>query len=269
MDLVTEVADRAARRLIRWETEAVRRHTPELPPGPLAPERAQLLSFLLTPGPFLRACRERYGKVVTIRVTGLPPIVQFSDPDAVREVFATGDDVMHAGEANAVLEPFLGAYSVLVLDGARHRSQRRLLLPPFRGERMRAYGEAMRDITASAIAKWPRAPGGGARFVLQRETQAITLDVILRTVFGMEDGADQDRMRALLARALRISTTRSTSSAPSRRTTDRSRRGGVSSVCAGRSSTRWTRSWRGVDAKGSATTSSRCCSKRRTRTELR
>lgn len=204
MDLVTEVADRAARRLIRWETEALRRHAPELPPGPLAPERAQLLSFLLTPGPFLRACRERYGKVVTIRVTGLPPIVQFSDPDAVREVFATGDDVMHAGEANAVLEPFLGAYSVLVLDGARHRSQRRLLLPPFRGERMRAYGEAMRDITAIAIAKWPRAPGGGARFVLQRETQAITLDVILRTVFGMEDGADQDRMRALLARALRI-----------------------------------------------------------------
>lgn len=205
MDLVTEVADRAARRLIRWETPSVRKESADaLPPGPLAPHRAQLLSFLLTPGPFLRACRERYGKVVTIRVTGLPPIVQFSDPDTVREVFATGDDVMHAGEANSVLEPFLGSYSVLVLDGARHRSQRRLLLPPFRGDRMRAYGEAMRDITVSAIAKWPRAPGGGPRFVLQRETQAITLDVILRTVFGMEDGADQDRMRGLLSRALRI-----------------------------------------------------------------
>ncbi|MCA9612418.1 MAG: cytochrome P450 [Sandaracinus sp.] len=200
MDLVTTVADRAARRLVRWEQQ-----TPDaLPPGPLAPQKAQMFSFLLTPGPFLRACRERFGKVVTIRIPGIPPIVQFSEPDAVREVFAANDETVHAGEANAVLEPFLGSYSVLILDGPRHRSQRRLLLPPFRGDRMRAYGEAMRDITEAAVAKWPRAPGGGERFVLQRETQAITLDVILRTVFGMEDGADQDRMRALLVRGLRI-----------------------------------------------------------------
>jgi cytochrome P450 len=196
VDLVTTVADHAARRIVRWKRE----RPGALPPGPTSPPTAQMLSFLLTPGPFLRACRERYGKVVTLRVVGIPPIVQFSDPDAIREVFASSDDVMHAGEANSVLEPFLGAYSVLVLDGARHRSQRRLLLPPFRGDRMRAYGEAMRDITASAIARWPR----GKRFALQRQTQAITLDVILRTVFGMDDGADQDRMRELLSAALRI-----------------------------------------------------------------
>jgi cytochrome P450 len=148
----------------------------------------------------LRAVRAEHGKTATLHIPGIPPLVQFSDPAAVREVFATGDEELHAGEANEVLEPFLGSYSVLVLDGARHRSQRRLLLPPFRGDRMRAYGEAMRDITAQATAQWPR----NERFPMQRETQAITLEVILRTVFGMEDGADQDRMRDLLAKALRI-----------------------------------------------------------------
>lgn len=160
----------------------------------------QMLSFLLTPQAFLRAVRAEYGKTATLRIPGIPRLVQFSEPEAVREVFATGDELMHAGEANGILEPFLGAYSVLVLDGARHRSQRRLLLPPFRGDRMRAYGEAMRDITVRAMARWPR----DQRFPMQRETQAITLEVILRTVFGMVDGADQDRMRDLLATALRI-----------------------------------------------------------------
>ncbi|MBX3249602.1 MAG: cytochrome P450 [Myxococcales bacterium] len=201
MDLRTTVADVAARRI------ATRRVSPRpeptfaaLPPGPTSHPVAQMLSFLITPQSFLRAVRSEFGRVATLRIPGIPPLVQFSDPEAVREVFAASGDVMHAGKANAILEPFLGTYSVLVLDGARHRSQRRLLLPPFRGDRMRAYGEAMRDITLDATRRWPR----DRRFVLQRETQAITLDVILRTVFGMEDGADQDRMRSLLVSALRI-----------------------------------------------------------------
>lgn len=201
MNLTTTVADAAARRIARRvDPRPSEPAYAGLPPGPTSPPVAQMLSFLLTPQSFLRAIRSEFGRVVTLRIPGIPPLVQFSEPEAVREVFAASGEVMHAGEANAILEPFLGTYSVLVLDGARHRSQRRLLLPPFRGERMRAYGEAMRDITLETMKRWPR----GRRFTLQRETQAITLDVILRTVFGMEDGADQDRMRSLLVSALRI-----------------------------------------------------------------
>jgi cytochrome P450 len=169
-----------------------------LPPGPDAPPLAQLVSFLYAPIPFLDAARARYGRAFTLRLPGVPPVVQFSDPDAVRQVFAATADAMHAGEANAVLEPFLGSHSVLVLDGTRHHVQRRLLLPPFRGERMRAYGEAMRDLTRARMANWPLGP----TFRVQPETQAITLDVILRTVFGMETGASQDRMRRLLLTTL-------------------------------------------------------------------
>ncbi|HJL05850.1 MAG TPA: cytochrome P450 [Polyangiaceae bacterium LLY-WYZ-15_(1-7)] len=171
-----------------------------LPAGPQSPPVAQMFGFLFRPASFLEACRDRFGDALTIRIPGVPPIVQFSDPDAIKQVFASGHEDMHAGEANSVLEPFLGTYSLLILDGERHLSQRRLLLPPFRGERMRAYGEAMRDITRERMARWPL----GRTFRMQSATQDITLDVILRTVFGMEEGAQQDRMRELLVRALRI-----------------------------------------------------------------
>jgi cytochrome P450 len=197
VDIPISLADQFARRVALGTPRA---REDGLPDGPTAPPAMQMLSFLLTPQSFLRAVRSEYGKTATLHIPGIPRLVQFSEPDAIREVFATSDDVMHAGEANGILEPFLGSYSVLVLDGARHRSQRRLLLPPFRGDRMRAYGEAMRDITARATREWPR----DTRFTMQTESQAITLEVILRTVFGMEDGADQDRMRSLLASGLRI-----------------------------------------------------------------
>ncbi len=171
-----------------------------LPPGPTANPWLQLAGFLFRPIPFLSACREQYGDHLTLRLPSTPPIVQFSDPSAVKQVFAASMDAMHAGQANQVLAPFLGRHSVLVLDGSRHRAQRRLLLPPFRGERMRAYGAAMRDITNARIARWPK----GRTFRMQTETQAITLDVILRTVFGMEEGAAMDSMRDKLVKATRI-----------------------------------------------------------------
>ncbi len=171
-----------------------------LPAGPTTPPLLQLVGFLFRPIPFLAACRERYGDSLTLRLPGVPPIVQLSDPEAVKQVFAASMDAMHAGKANDVLAPFLGRHSVLVLDGARHRAQRRLLMPPFRGERMRAYGRTMRDITAARIARWPM----NRTFRMQTETQAITLDVILRTVFGMEAGAAEDGMRERLVAATRI-----------------------------------------------------------------
>jgi len=171
-----------------------------LPPGPTTPPVMQMAGFVFRPVPFLRACRDRYGNCLTLRLPGTPPIIQFSDPNAVKEVFAASMDAMHAGKANEVLAPFLGRNSILILDGTRHRDQRRLLMPPFRGERMRAYGKAMRDITAARITRWPL----NRTFRMQTETQAITLDVILRTVFGMEEGKAQESMRHKLVEATRI-----------------------------------------------------------------
>jgi cytochrome P450 family 135 len=124
-------------------------------------------------------------------------------PDAVREVFTGDPAVMHAGKANLVLRPLVGHASVLLLDGPEHMSQRKLMLPPFHGSRMAGYRDLIAQIAREHIAAWPR----GRSVALAPRMQAITLDVVLRVIFGVEaDSARldalRDRLRALLARVL-------------------------------------------------------------------
>jgi len=130
------------------------------------------------------------------------PVVLFSHPDAVREIFTGDSDALRAGQANVILGPILGGASLLLLDGARHLRERRMMLPPFHGERMLAYGTVMREVTERAIARWPL----GRPFPVLRETQAITLDVIVRTVFGVADperaARITDRLRRFVAIAV-------------------------------------------------------------------
>ena len=167
-----------------------------LPPGPRLPSLAQGLWFLARPVGFFDHCRARYGDPFTIRVPSTPPVVLFSAPEAIRAIFTAGDDDVLAGEATAVLRPILGPNSLLLLDGARHLRERRMMMPPFQGDRMRAYAETMRDVTDRALVTWPV----GAPFPLLPQTQAITLDVIVRTVFGLREGAAMDTLRDRLRR---------------------------------------------------------------------
>lgn len=172
-----------------------------LPPGPLLPPAVQLARFVVTPRQFFSACQARYGSPFTVRLTGTPPLVVYSEPDAIRDLVTGDPDVFRAGEANAVLEPFLGKYSVILLDGERHRSQRRLLTPPFRGDALLHYGETMQAITQKAVAEVPR----DRPFAFHELSQRIALEVILRTVFGAE-GAQLDRLRDSLTRTLDAAT---------------------------------------------------------------
>jgi cytochrome P450 family 135 len=174
-----------------------------LPAGPALPAAVQTLYWIVRPLQFMTACRRKYGDVFTVRLTGLGPtreLVFLADPQGVREVFGGDPATLLAGGANAPLEPLLGRYSVLLLDGAEHLRQRKLMLPPLHGERMRAYESVMRDVTLERMATWPR----GEAFALLPEMQRITLDVILRTVFGLDEGAQMTRMRSLLQRMLRF-----------------------------------------------------------------
>lgn len=170
-----------------------------LPRGPRLPALLQALQLALRPNAYLDSCRRRYGDVFTLRFPGAPPIVAFAHPDAVKQIFTGGTDELHAGEANGQLGPLLGWHSLLLIDGERHLEERRLLLPPFHGERMQAYATAMRDVTERAIAGWPR----DRPFRFHDEMQAITLDVILRTVFGFEEGDAYSRLRERLQALVR------------------------------------------------------------------
>jgi cytochrome P450 family 110 len=170
-----------------------------LPPGPALPALLQGLQYVFRPGRFFEACARRYGECFTMRMPVGPPImIMFTHPDAIREVFTGNDDELRGGEAFVALQPLLGARSILALDGAHHQRERRLMMPPFHGERMLAYGDTMRAIADRAIDRWPI----GRPFPVHREMQAITLEVILRTVFGAE-GEGLDALRSLVLRFTR------------------------------------------------------------------
>jgi cytochrome P450 len=162
-----------------------------LPPGPRLPRFAQTLGFVFVPVRFIEACRRRYGEVVSFSTLFDSQFVMVFDPEVVKQVFRGPPDQLRAGEANAILGPVVGDRSVLLLDGAEHLRQRKLLLPPFHGERMRAYEAVMRQAADRAIDSWPV----GEPFALLPSMQALTLDVIATTVFGLEEGPRQEELK--------------------------------------------------------------------------
>jgi cytochrome P450 family 135 len=135
-------------------------------------------------------CSRRYGDMFTLRITHESTWVFLTDPEAVKQVFTGDPRLLHAGEANVVLLPVLGSRSVLLLDEQEHMAQRKLMLPSFHGRRMRSYEEVMREVAVREIERWPL----GTPLSAWPTMQAITLEVILRTVFGVEGG---NRLRRL------------------------------------------------------------------------
>ena len=170
----------------------------ELPPGPRLPRPVQTIAWITRTGPFLERCRQRYGETFSVRIAQEGTWVMLTNPEHVRQVFTGDPKVFHAGEANAVLRPVLGDNSVLLLDEQAHMSQRKLLLPPFHGERMQRYGELMREVAEREIEGWP----AGTPLQLWPRMQAVTLEVIMRAVFGMEEGSKLDRLRGVLRTTL-------------------------------------------------------------------
>jgi cytochrome P450 len=168
-----------------------------LPAGPRAPRAAQMAAWLARPLWFASQCRARYGDTFTVNVEQRP-WVMLSDPAAIREVFTASADLMHAGDANEILRPMLGPSSVLLLDGAPHMHQRKLMLPAFHGDRLERYREIIVDATERALVDWR--PGDA--LALRPHAQAITLEVIVRAVFGVDAGAANERLKALLSDVL-------------------------------------------------------------------
>jgi cytochrome P450 len=158
----------------------------------------QLVHFTRRPLAWLEDCGRRFGDPFTARLPGYAPFVFVAAPGLIKEVFTGDDEVLHAGKANQILEPLVGKHSVLLLDGAAHLRERRLLSPPLRGERMHAYAGLIADITAAEVARMPR----DRTFGLHDHMQAITLEVILRAVFGVDDGARMGGLRRLIVEVL-------------------------------------------------------------------
>jgi cytochrome P450 family 135 len=169
-----------------------------LPPEPSSSPLVQTLRWVLRPLAFMQDCREKYGDSFSVKFLGFErPMVLISDPAAIKALYMERENGLPPGR-NIVLEPILGARSVLLLEGAEHLARRKLMLPAFHGERMRSYEEVLDEIVAREIDSWPLE----REFPIHSRMQAVTLEVILRVVFGVADGPRLERLRGMLSTVL-------------------------------------------------------------------
>jgi cytochrome P450 len=157
------------------------------------------MAFWTRPLASLERWRARYGKRFTVRIPAATPFVMLADPAEVKEMFTAPPDVLHPGAgARRVLEPVVGSNSVILLDEGAHLEQRKLMLPAFHGERMERLEGLMAEVAARAVESWPRR----TPVALHPRMQALTLEVILRAVFGLEPGPRLDSLRDVLREML-------------------------------------------------------------------
>jgi len=166
----------------------------KLPQGPQTPALVQMLQWIASPMSFMEACAQRYGDIFTMQLNG--PAVFVSNPQALQQILTNDTKEFEApSDWNTVFEPMLGKHSVITLSGEAHQRQRQLLLPPFHGERMRAYGEVIADITEQIISQWEN----GKPFCVRSAMQAITLRVMMQTVFGLHEGQRAQELEKVLS----------------------------------------------------------------------
>jgi unspecific monooxygenase len=172
-------------------------HLP-LPPGPKSSSVWQLFRYSGSPLPFLDECSRRFGEPFTVHLAGYGSHVMLTAADAVKDVFRGDPHALHSGEGNEIFSATVGANSVLILDEEPHQRQRRILQPPLKGERMRAFFEAMQSITLDEMNRWP----------LERPIQmlepmrGITMRIILQAAMGLSPGPRRDDIEGRISRML-------------------------------------------------------------------
>src|SRR3954453_20400499 len=174
----------------------------KLPPGPPMPTLLQTIGWWNRPLAFHETARRRYGNRYTVRLLGSPPFVMHADPDHIKQIFTAPPDVLHPGEGASLLTPVVGTQSVILLDEQEHLSQRRLMLPAFHGEKMQQLSDLVTEVTAREVEAWPT----GSKVALHPRLQSLTIEVILRAVFGLEKGPRLDGLRSSLTALLDFAT---------------------------------------------------------------
>ena len=172
-------------------------HRPEtLPRRVPLPAVVQTLWSMLAMDSFVRHCLRRYpdDSMLTFRILGLGTVVSAYDPDLVRQIFTADSDTLRGGEINAQVLGILGPNSLLLLDGKRHLTTRRLLLPAFHGDAIEHHQQLIERITLKDIERWPL----GKPFPLWPRMRAITMQVILQAVIGVRDPARSHALGDLL-----------------------------------------------------------------------
>lgn len=172
--------------------------TNRLPDGPTIPIFRRRIKFIFQPLKYVEDFAKIYGDNFTIWSRNNTPLIHFSHPQALQQIFSADDRFLESGGGNRGLRFLLGDNSVIILDGDRHQRQRQLLTPPFHGDRMRAYGETIQEIALAVSSEWK----SGKPFNIRGSMQEITLSVILRVVFGLDEDERFQQLRQLLTSVL-------------------------------------------------------------------
>lgn len=174
----------------------------ELPPGPRWPSLLQSIALVRFRHQFVPAMHKRYGDVFTVRV--MPKgsaLVLFTRPEHAKEIFAGDPEVFHAGKGNAILGPIMGEHSLLLQDSSEHKRARKLLMPAFNGAALRGYQSVVGRLAAEEVDRWTP----GVPFRSLDRMNALTLEVILRVVFGVTDEGRLARLRPLVNQTVDVS----------------------------------------------------------------
>lgn len=170
----------------------------QLPAIPQSSKFIQRMQWVFNPLQLMETSARVHGECFALCLTNEKPIVLFSNPLAIQEIFTASPETFDAGKSNQIIKPLMGENSLLLLDGVSHQRQRRLLTPPFHGERMKAYGQIIANITNQVISNCEI----GTPFSVRSAMQEISLKVILQTVFGLHEGERfaqlEERLRSLL-----------------------------------------------------------------------
>ena len=199
-------ADLTARRFEKMRPfgggPAPRFDTDRLPPGPRWPVWAQSVALIRFRHTFVPRMWRRYGDVFTVRILpGGRPLVLFTRPEHAKEIFAGDPEVFHAGKGNAILGPIMGEHSLLLQDGHDHHRARALLMPAFNGHALRGYRALVAEVAGDEVRRWR----SGEEFRSLDRMNALTLEVILRVVFGVTDERRLARLRPCVNRTVNVS----------------------------------------------------------------
>ncbi|WP_414576128.1 cytochrome P450 [Anabaena sp. CCY 9402-a] len=172
----------------------------QFPDSPKMPKFMQLLQWIYNPLQLMEAATKAHGDFFTLWLTNKQPIVFLSHPQAVQEIFTTHLEKLDSRATAQLLQPLLGDNSLLLLSGATHQRQRKLLTPPFHGDRMKVYGDIITKITKDVISNWQI----DAPFSVRDSMQEITLRVILQAVFGLHEGERYTQLQKGLCSILEL-----------------------------------------------------------------
>jgi len=185
--------------------------TAHMPPRINLSRRTTLRRWIMRPASLLDELHRQCGDIGTMQLRKGVEITATRDPEGVKAIFTANPELVPTGASRSPIAPLLGPSSVIVLNGPEHLRQRRLLLPPFHGERLRGYVPVIEAIAQSELDSWRP----GQEFRLHGRMQAITLEVILRVVFGVDDDERFQQLRTAIVRMLSLTERPAVMSPPS------------------------------------------------------